>query len=870
MISAAIVMCLLTQPAPVCWDFEDGTLQGWTVVSGNLAPQPTDQQNDRHGDAFGKQGQWFIGTCELPGPGPEFDDRLTGEIRSPVFTIHYDAIALLVGGGANIEQTFVALVDASSGTELRRATGNNAEYMEEIVWDLRDLKGRAVYLRIVDEAQGGWGHINVDFIRELTPADLEARQRDEERRQAQLQRAIAELFPRLWERDARIYQGDRLAKVALPIGGIGTGSVYVCGNGDLTGWQIFNEVSLRAELPHSFFAIRAKPRQGSVQTRVLQTTPVGTWRPMAAASFRGEYPLALVGLSDPDLPVAVGIEAFSPMVPGDARHSAIPAIIFVVRLINLSDQTVDVALLASLTNAVGWDGHSAVEGVVNSGFAGNTARAAVFGSGARGLLMEARLAPDSPRYGTLALCALDCDASSEVGYASFAWDDLDVLRASFEQSPTAPAFTPPTMPTPAGRTINGAVVRCLRLAPGERAERAFAICWHFPNRLRNWDGGPRELRVGNMYNNWYRDAAEVAADIAQHYREYRRTTELFHQVLFASSLPRWLAECLSVHIATIRSPLIMWLEDGTVAGFEGLSDEQGCCPMNCTHVYNYAQTMAFLWPEIERAARELDLGLQLTEDGGVRHRLQIPLSLPRASEPFADGQLGTILKAYREVLNCRDLMWLRKWWPSIRKAMDFVLEEWDADENGVIEGPQPNTYDCTVFGANTFIGSLYLAALRAAEEMAIRLGESAVASKYRVRFVVGLKNLDATCWREDLGYYVQVYDAERYRSKQWGIGCLSDQLLGQWWAHVLDLGYILPKDHVREALRSIFRNNFRLGYGMEVYHHRPKGDDGGLLVCTWPHGGRPADPINYADGTFSGVEYQVAAHMVYEGMISHG
>jgi hypothetical protein len=209
-------------------------------------------------------------------------------------------------------------------------------------------------------------------------------------------------------------------------------------------------------------------------------------------------------------------------------------------------------------------------------------------------------------------------------------------------------------------------------------------------------------------------------------------------------------------------------------------------------------------------------------------------------------------------------------WPHIKRAMDWAMEAYDPDENGVIEGEQPNTYDCTVYGPNTFIGSQWLAALRAAEEMARIEDDQAAADRYRERFERGEAAMDADLWNGE--YYIQKYDSEKYQKHQYGVGCLSDQVLGQWWAHLLGLGHILPPDHVRRALQSIYEHNLRSDFVGFVQSPRVfAGDhDMGLLNCSWPRGGRPAVPILYADEVWTGIEYQVAAHMIWERLGDRG
>jgi hypothetical protein len=107
---------------------------------------------------------------------------------------------------------------------------------------------------------------------------------------------------------------------------------------------------------------------------------------------------------------------------------------------------------------------------------------------------------------------------------------------------------------------------------------------------------------------------------------------------------------------------------------------------------------------------------------------------------------------------------------------------------------------------------------------------------------------------------------------QYGSGCLADHLLGQWFAHVVGLGYLLPEEHVRSAVRAIVRHNWRetLGEHRSCQRTYALNDEAGLLVCTWPNGGRPRYPLPYGDECWTGTEYQVAAHLIYEGLVDEG
>jgi hypothetical protein len=171
------------------WDFESGTLEGWTVVSGNLGKQPASNDNDRHGGSFNKHGKYFIGTYE-DGAKP-IGDQVIGELRSPVFVADAERLAMLIGGGNNIATTYVALCDANNDQELLKAAGQDAESMEDVVWDISRFRGRRLYLKVVDRPSPRWGHINLDNVRAVTKAEAARIQREQNPGPSLLDRILA-------------------------------------------------------------------------------------------------------------------------------------------------------------------------------------------------------------------------------------------------------------------------------------------------------------------------------------------------------------------------------------------------------------------------------------------------------------------------------------------------------------------------------------------------------------------------------------------------------------------------------------------------------------------------------------------------------
>lgn len=306
-------------------------------------------------------------------------------------------------------------------------------------------------------------------------------------------------------------------------------------------------------------------------------------------------------------------------------------------------------------------------------------------------------------------------------------------------------------------------------------------------------------------------------------------------------------------------------------------------------MWNYEQSLAFLYPELERSMRETDFGVNTRDDGRMSFRTLVPPApeVQWGGPPAADGQMGSVLKLYREWQLCGDAAWLRKLWPHAKRALQYAWLKWDADRDGVMEGEQHNTYDIEFYGPNTMMGTLYLAALRAGAAMARAAGEPEFAAECDRLDAAGSGVYAKQLWNgeyfvqeviapttpaEGLGEGTQSVQASGEVRYQYGLGCLSDQLLGQWFARVVALGAVLPEEQVRSALRAIHRHNFRRNLSDHESCQRTYAlnDEAGMLLCTWPNGGRPRYPFPYADEVWTGIEYQVAGHMIYEGLVEEG
>ena len=454
---------------------------------------------------------------------------------------------------------------------------------------------------------------------------------------------------------------------------------------------------------------------------------------------------------------------------------------------------------------------------------------------------------DRPDFGTMGIASLGpakpalASASVAVGKLPEKLFDADGGLSRRGQSDDGP--------------VRGAVARTVALAPGGSAQVDFVIAWHFPNHPQ-----------GHQYATRFQDAGQVARYVADHFERLTSETQLWHDTYYDSTLPRWLLDRLHMPVSILATNTVQWWQSGRFWAWEGV----GCCEGTCTHVWNYEHAVARLQPELARSTRTMqDFGQAFDERTGL-----VGFRGNRAYA--ADGQCGTILKAYREHLLSPDRRFLKAHYARIRMATQFLLKQdaSDGQEDGWITNSQHNTFDINFHGPNTFVGSLYLGALRAAEEMAKITADPAFAARCRKAFESGRQKTMAGLF--DGEYFFQKVDLTKHPRFQYAHGCLADQLFGQNWAHQLGLGYLYPKDAVRKAMRAVYKYNWAPDVGPQNKLHRAervfaRPGEAGLFICTWPKSKHlEGNGVRYRNEVWTGIEYQVAAGLLYEGLLEEG
>jgi len=673
------------------------------------------------------------------------------------------------------------------------------------------------------------------------------------------------------------YDKEHLSQIALPLGGIGTGTVSLGGRGQLRDWEIMNRPSKGFNPQDTFFAIRVQPEGKPGVTRVLEgvlQTPYegdfGAKESVAGlprfreVEFAAAYPLAQVCLEDQSVPLKVRMEAFNPLLPLDADRSGLPLVFFRFVLANPGSLPANTSIAFSIENFIGYDG---VEGKAEGSVIEYQEE-----SEFRGLFLRSEEVPaDAPQAGTIAVVTLNKDASWRHWTTNKAWrSDLLAFWDDFSEDGALNAHSEPG-------SSHASLATLCTVPPHGEENITFILAWHFPNRTAKgcgWALSPGEDvgYVGNHYAQKFENAWDVVGQTLGELPELERRTVEFVKTFCASTLPQTVKEAALNNLSTLRTQTSFRTADGRFWGFEGCSSKSGCCTGSCTHVWNYEQATAFLFPELARTMREVKFKFSTTENGAMAFRTPLPLcQLQGSVGTAADGQMGCVMKLYREWQLSGDEQFLQEMWPQAKKVLAFAWEpgSWDADQDGVMEGKQHNTYDVEFYGPNPMMEAWYLGALRAAEEMASSMGDTEFAARCRELFERGSKWTDENLFNGE--YYEQQIDPE-HPDYQFGSGCLVDQLVGQYMAHVLELGHLLNPENVRTTLKSLHKYNFKndLFDHWNVMRTYALNDESALLICTWPRGGRPERPFPYFSEVMTGFEYQAAVHMLYEGLLDEG
>ena len=407
------------------------------------------------------------------------------------------------------------------------------------------------------------------------------------------------------------------------------------------------------------------------------------------------------------------------------------------------------------------------------------------------------------------------------------------------------------------------------------------------------DEGDVEATYRPWYSERFKSLNEVIGYWDANQAMLEKNSRLFSDAFYSSSLPAEVLEAVAANLTILKSPTVLRQWDGRFWAWEGCQDSFGSCHGSCTHVWNYAQALPHLFPSLERTLRETEFRVSQNTEGHQNFRVNLPISAPPHNfHAAADGQLGGIMKVYREWRISGDTQWMKDLFPAVKKSLDYCIRTWDPLHKGYLEEPHHNTYDIEFWGPDGMCTSFYLGALTAFIEMGKELKQpvkeyTALLSYMETALFDGEYFIQKIQWEGlqapnpvDVMSFGGSYSEEALKllkeegpKYQYGTGCLSDGILGMWMASVCGLDEVLDNEKVRSHLVAVHKYNLKHDLIDHFNPQRPVyacGKDGGLLLCTWPKGGMLSLPFVYSNEVWTGIEYQVASHLMMKGEVEKG
>ena len=695
-----------------------------------------------------------------------------------------------------------------------------------------------------------------------------------------------------------VYTNENLREISFPLGGIGTGSIGLAGNGALIDFEIFNRPNKNSINGCTSFVIVAEYPDGRRNVRALRGDVLKDFSGFARGAqgrgfgeghagdtlcsyphfrdvtFDGRFPIATVTFRDENFPGAVILTAWNPMIPLDSENSSIPAAFF--------DITIDGAEEGVKYTAVF---------TVKNPFAKTENKICSDGSYGAVMLRRADTPETETVYGDLCVAVDGKNAFAQEYWYRGGWRDS---VSTFWYEMTHGGLTDRHYDTPKSgdhASVSASVI------PGEKTR--FVLSWNVPNNYNYWwrctDENDRDITWKNYYATRFENSRASALFALENYDRFFEKTAIFRDTLHGSTLDPTVIEAISSTISVLKSPTVLRLENGEFYGWEGVHSDIGSCEGTCTHVWSYAYALCFLFPDLERSLRDVEFRCDVDPNGKMGFRTLLPLGRGVSkTRACVDGSMLTVVKALREWKISGDDAWLEKNWQTVKSILEYAWHEenpdaWDRDRDGVLEGRQHHTLDMEMFGPSSWLEGLYLAALRAGAEMAEHFGETEKAAEYRALFENGYAYTKKNLFNGK--YFIQKVDlsAKEYTERfgcpeywneeqqqlkyQIADGSEIDQMLGQWHANILGLGDIFDPEQRKTALASMFKNNFKpnLREFANMWRVFALNDEGGTVICDYPEGSeKPVIPIPYCEECMTGFEYAFAGLLISEGFIEEG
>jgi uncharacterized protein (DUF608 family) len=725
------------------------------------------------------------------------------------------------------------------------------------------------------------------------------------------------------------YAGEHLNRIAFPIGGMGTGMYCLEGTGAISHMSlrskpdVFNEPGLFGAISVKGIDNGAKVIEGPVPAWKSFGTPLtgngasgstfGLPR-FEKTTFEARFPFATVTMEEQDYPVTVSIRGWSPFIPTDADNSSLPVGALEYTFKNTTSRTVDGVFSFHSRNFM------KPKGVREPEKAGENSISSI----RNGFVLTQSGTETRPFDAGHFAIFTDKDASVDhCWFRGGWWDPLTIAWEAIKKGEVKRVDAVPSGAPGASLYVP------FGLAAGESTTIRLLTAWYVPlsdvkhgreaaaeDTCSGEEGccdtsaglGEKvadETYVAGKYKPWYANRfasiQEVATYWSDHYKTLEEKSALFSKSFYDTTLPPEVVEAIAANLTILKSPTVMRQFDGRLWNYEGCGDDWGCCHGSCTHVWNYAQAIPHLFPALERTLRHTEFCENQSKTGHQTFRAALPIRpVDHGFYAAADGQLGGLMKVYRDWRVSGDNEWLRKMYPLAKRSIDYCIQTWDPKGKGIVEEPHHNTYDIEFWGPDGMCTSFYLGALLAMVEMSKFLKLKKDTAAYDKLLAAGKKFIETELYNGS--YFIQKITVDGLNAPnpieasqksmggeysdearkllevegpkyQYGKGCLSDGVLGAWIAKVSGLGDPFDAQKITSHLLAIHKHNFKHDLSNHANPQRPSfalGKEGGLLLCSWPDGGKLSLPFVYSDEVWTGIEYQVASHLMLMGQVKEG
>jgi non-lysosomal glucosylceramidase len=664
-----------------------------------------------------------------------------------------------------------------------------------------------------------------------------------------------------------------------PVGGYGAGTFSRTYRGDFARWHIKAGVHKYESVPADQFAMFQQAEGEAPVAQVLMNGhPSGgelsSWQwdyPVGAGDYAALFPKSWFDYKSEKFPAHVTVEQFSPVLPDNYKESSYPVAVYRWHAENPTNKTVTVSVLLSWANMNGWfRGYSHdLKSAPNQGNYDRSAHETLpSGETMKGIVFERdRMSANgepSEWDGQMAIAALETPGV-EVTYLTTYLADGDGKSVWSTFAKDGRLSNSDTSWISASEKLAGAIAVRFTLKPGEKKIVPMVISWDFPvvefGQGRRWDRKYTDFYGTNGKNAW-----KIAQDGLTNAKAWSEAIDAWQApYINDASLPLWYRGMLFNELYTLT-------DGGTFWGRPVGSDKTKPASFALLECFDYAYYATLdvrfyaslpllkFWPQIDKdvlrefgetVGREYpDMGLNVYQSqqtgapvihmrkkkGAVPHDLGVPEGDPffavnqpgwQDTNQWKDLNSKFVLMVWRDYVftGRKDDAFLKSMWPAMQAAIAYLLQ-FDHSGGGVPEnsGFPDQTYDSwPVHGVSAYCGGLWLAALRAAEETARALGDTAAVAKYHAMFLKAQNTYVTKLWN---GEYFR-YDVDSPKDSN---AIQADQLAGQWYANLTGLGDLVPREMKISAMKKVYAFNvLKFGNG-EMGAANGMAADGSILT----------------------------------------